>query len=204
MIYQENTAVILKGALRDAESESGLQGVARMEVEIKRAVKFLQISNDLRQLQRRADVSLSTNEIPSILTEENLQNEPKKSSGDRTVAKRSSSSVPRKFGQRVLCRYDGDGYYYSGTVQRSATNKSIVLFDMDIEQETFGHVLIPMNLNNLSNLFLQDCVLVQQSRATGEYWAPGLVLCLPAPFVLPGNLYKIQVFDPFARQVSLN
>ena len=75
---------------------------------------------------------------------------------------------------------------------------------MDIEQETFAHVLIPMSLNNLSHLFLEDCVLVQQSRPTGEYWAPGLVRCLPAPCVLPGNLYKIQIYDPFARQVSLN
>lgn len=57
-IYHEKTAVVLKGALHDAGCESGLQGVARMEVEIKRAIKFLQIANDLRQLQRRADVSL--------------------------------------------------------------------------------------------------------------------------------------------------
>lgn len=49
--------MILKSALHDAECESGLNGVARMDVEIKRAVKFLQIANDLRQLQRRADVS---------------------------------------------------------------------------------------------------------------------------------------------------
>ena len=68
VIYEEKTSVILKSALRDAEYESGLQGVARMEVEIKRAVKFLQISNDLRQLQRRADVSLPTIENSSIVS----------------------------------------------------------------------------------------------------------------------------------------
>jgi hypothetical protein len=48
---------VLKNALKNAEAESALQGVTRMDVEIKRAIKFLQISTDLRQHQKRADVS---------------------------------------------------------------------------------------------------------------------------------------------------
>ncbi len=58
-VYHEKTQVILKSALKDAEDESALQGVSRMDVEIKRAIKFLQISTDLRQYQKRADVSVS-------------------------------------------------------------------------------------------------------------------------------------------------
>lgn len=119
-------------------------------------------------------------------------------------SKRKSSSVPRRFGERVLCRYDPDGYYYPGTVQRNSTNESIVLFDMDIEQETVGHALVPINCNNFSNLFLQDCVFVQLVRGEEEYWAPGLVLCLPAQCVLPGNLYKVQVYVPYGKQVRRN
>jgi hypothetical protein len=83
-------------------------------------------------------------------------------------------------------------------------NQFIVLFDMEIEQRTIGHVILPMNLNNQLNLFLQDCVLVRQLREMEEYWAPGVVLCLPSPFALPPNLYKIQVYDPFSRQVGLD
>jgi len=56
-IYDEKTREILKTALQEAEAQSALQGVARMDVEIKRAIKFLQISHDLRQYQKRADVS---------------------------------------------------------------------------------------------------------------------------------------------------
>jgi len=56
-IYDEKTQVILKEALKNAGAESALQGVARMDVEINRAVKFLQISTDLRQYQKLAEVS---------------------------------------------------------------------------------------------------------------------------------------------------
>jgi hypothetical protein len=47
---------MLKKVLKDANATSILKGVERMEVEIQRAIKFLQISVDLRQLQKRADV----------------------------------------------------------------------------------------------------------------------------------------------------
>ncbi len=47
---------MLKNILKDAESESALKAVERMDVEIHRAIKFLQVSTDLRQLQKRADV----------------------------------------------------------------------------------------------------------------------------------------------------
>jgi hypothetical protein len=57
-IFNGETETLLKNALKNAESESALQGVSRMEVEIKRGIKFLQISTDLRQYQRRAQVNL--------------------------------------------------------------------------------------------------------------------------------------------------
>ena len=85
----------------------------------------------------------------------------------------------------------------------SSTNQTIVLFDMDIEQEASGRALVPLNSNNFSNLFLQDCVLVRRLRDTEEYWAPGLILCLPAHCVLPGNLYKVQVYNPYANEVGM-
>ena len=55
-LYQDNNQTLLKNTLKDAEAESALKAVARMDVEIQRAIKFLQISTDLRQLQKRADV----------------------------------------------------------------------------------------------------------------------------------------------------
>jgi hypothetical protein len=55
-VYQDNNKILLKDILKDAEYESALKAVDRMDVEIQRAIKFLQISTDLRQLQKRADV----------------------------------------------------------------------------------------------------------------------------------------------------
>ena len=58
-IYREKTQYLIKNALKDAEAESALQGVMRMEVEIQRATKFLQISTDLRRYQHRVNVSIN-------------------------------------------------------------------------------------------------------------------------------------------------
>ncbi len=112
-------------------------------------------------------------------------------------------STSRKIGQQVLCRYDGDGYFYTGTIQKNDDDRLIILFDMDIEQEIIGHAILPLNSNNQLNLFLQDCVLIRQLRETEEYWAPGLVLALPSPFALPPNLYKIQIYDPIPKYVRI-
>jgi hypothetical protein len=131
------------------------------------------------------------------------QNESKQKLQPKPIIKGHSPTI-RKIGQRVICRYDGDGYFYFGTIQKNQYGRLIVLFDMDIEQEIIGHVLLPINSNNQLNLFLQDCVLARQLREeTEEYWAPGLVLCLPSPFALPPNLYKIQIFDPLPKQVRI-
>jgi hypothetical protein len=61
VLYQDSNQTLLKKALKDAEAESVLKSVARMDVEIQRATKFLQISTDLRQLQKRADVCFLLN-----------------------------------------------------------------------------------------------------------------------------------------------
>ncbi|CAF4637302.1 unnamed protein product, partial [Rotaria sp. Silwood2] len=114
------------------------------------------------------------------------------------------SSMNRSIGQRVMCRYDGDGYFYTGTIQKNQDGRTIVLFDMDIEQETSGHTLLPINNSNSQlSLFVHDYVLVRQIKETEEYWAPGLVLCLPSLYVLPSNLYMIQIYDPSSKQVGI-
>jgi hypothetical protein len=75
---------------------------------------------------------------------------------------------------------------------------------MEIEQDLAGHTLLSLNsANNQLNLFLNDCVLVRQMRETEEYWVPGLVLCLPSPFILPANLYTVHTYDPLARKVGI-
>ncbi|CAF2312742.1 unnamed protein product [Rotaria sp. Silwood2] len=183
--YNEKTQDLLKNALQEAAAESALQGVMRMDVEIKRAIKFLQISTDLRQYQKRTDT------------------EPKQKVEQKQIVKRKSS-MNRSIGQRVMCRYDGDGYFYTGTIQKNQDGRTIVLFDMDIEQETSGHTLLPINNSNSQlSLFVHDYVLVRQIKETEEYWAPGLVLCLPSLYVLPSNLYMIQIYDPSSKQVGI-
>ena len=54
--YQDNNQILFKNALKDSDLEPELKAVARMDLEIQRALKFLQISTDLRQLQKRPDV----------------------------------------------------------------------------------------------------------------------------------------------------
>lgn len=63
VLYREQTATVLEIALRDAKDTSALEGVALMKVEIKRAMKFLQISTDLRQHQKRAEVNSSVSPV---------------------------------------------------------------------------------------------------------------------------------------------
>ncbi|CAF3336880.1 unnamed protein product [Rotaria sp. Silwood1] len=185
-VYNEKTQSLLKNALQEAAAESTLQGVMRMDVEIKRAIKFLQISTDLRQYQKRA----------------NTESKPK--SEKKQIVKRKST-INRSIGQRVLCRYDGDGYFYMGTIQKNQDDRTVVLFDMDIEQEASGHTLLPVNISNSQlSLFQHDYVLVRQSKETEEYWAPGLVLCLPSPYGLPSNLYMIQIYDPTPKQIYVH
>lgn len=46
----------MKNLLNEDDYAFILKGVNRMDVEINRAIKFLQIATDLRLLQKRADV----------------------------------------------------------------------------------------------------------------------------------------------------
>jgi hypothetical protein len=92
-----------------------------------------------------------------------------------------------------------------GTLNKLSDGYLMVLFDMEVEQEALGHVLLPTsNLASQSSLFLNDCVLVRQMRHNEEFWAPGLVTGLPTTFTLPANVYMIQVYDPTPREVSFN
>lgn len=61
VLYEEKSENLLKDALKTNETESAFNGVQRMDVEIKRAIKFLQISTDLRQYQKRAEVNFVLN-----------------------------------------------------------------------------------------------------------------------------------------------
>lgn len=56
--YQDDIRTLLRKTLKEANDQSTLKGVSRIDVEIKRGVKFLQISADLRQLQKRQEVKL--------------------------------------------------------------------------------------------------------------------------------------------------
>ncbi|CAF4207748.1 unnamed protein product, partial [Adineta steineri] len=55
VVYQDKNQTFLKTILKEAGAESAYSAVTRMDTEIHRAIKFLQISTDLRQLQKRAD-----------------------------------------------------------------------------------------------------------------------------------------------------
>ncbi|CAF1510056.1 unnamed protein product, partial [Adineta steineri] len=159
---------------------------SHMDVEIKRAVKFLQISTDLRHHQK-----LAVNESKSTVTH-------------TTIIKRKKS-INININQRVLARYGPDGYFYIGTLQKSENGQLIVFFDMDVEGEAVIYIRLPTSLSsNQSNLFLNDCVLVRQMRETEEYWAPGLVMGLPVSFTLPSPLYMVQVYDPFSKQIYVH
>ncbi|CAF0922263.1 unnamed protein product [Rotaria sordida] len=185
-IYDEKTENLLKNALQNAEVESALQGVMRMDVEIKRAIKFLQISTDIRRHQKRTNT------------------ESKQKLEQKQIIKRKSS-MNQSIGKRVICRYDGDGYFYTGTIQKNQDGRIVVLFDMDIEQEASGHTLLPLNNSNSQLiLFLLDYVLVRQIKEMEEYWVPGVVSCLPSSYVLPSNLYMIQIYDPNPKQIYVH
>ncbi|CAF3863314.1 unnamed protein product, partial [Adineta steineri] len=185
-VYNETTQIVLKNVLKNAKAELVLKGVSHMDVEIKRAVKFLQISTDLRHHQK-----LAVNESKSTVTQ-------------TTIIKRKKS-INININQRVLARYGPDGYFYIGTLQRSENGQLIVFFDMDVEGEAVIYIRLPTSLSsNQSNLFLNDCVLVRQMRETEEYWAPGLVIGLPVSFTLPSPLYMVQVYDPFSKQIYVH
>ena len=89
-------------------------------------------------------------------------------------------------------------------MQVDADGRSIVFFDMDVEQDASGRVLLPIDHSNSQlNLVLLDSVLVRQSRGTEEAWVPGVVNWLPAPLALPPRLYLVEIYDPKPRSVCL-
>ncbi|CAF3780229.1 unnamed protein product [Rotaria sordida] len=185
VVYEDKNQTLLKNILKEAEAESALKGLARMDVEIHRAIKFLQISTDLRQLQKRADVD----------SKSKVEQKPKIK---RTL------SADRNFHQRVICRFDADGFFHPGTLQKNQNGQSIVHFDMGIEQEAIGHILLPTNgAIAQPNLFINDRVLVRQKNENEEFWAPGIVMVLPSPVAQPPPLYMIEIYTPSAHQVHV-
>jgi hypothetical protein len=63
MMYNETTQALLKRALQEAGAQSALEGIDLIEVEIHRAVKFLQISNDIRRYQKNSGVNIAMDEV---------------------------------------------------------------------------------------------------------------------------------------------
>ncbi|CAF3923286.1 unnamed protein product [Rotaria sp. Silwood2] len=184
--YEDKNQTLLKNTLKDAEAESALKGVARMDVEIHRATKFLQISTDLRQLQRRAD----------------LDSKPKEEQKPKIKRK---PSADRNFHQRVICRFDADGFFHPGTIQKSLDGQTMVHFDMGIEQEAIGHILLPTNgAIAQPHLFVNDYVLVRRKNENEEFWAPGTVMVLPSPVAQPPPLYMVQIYTPSACHVHVH
>ena len=116
----------------------------------------------------------------------------------------NSNLVPRKFAPRVFYRYDADGYFYPGTVERDANNQSIVFFDNEIEQPLSGHAVIPYEqTNNQLRLYLHDCVLARLTNEQEEFWVPGLIRCPPtSPYALPPQVYLVEIHNPTPQQVE--
>ena len=195
MMYNETTQALLKRALKEAGAQSALEGIDLIEVEIHRAVKFLQISTDIRRYQKNSAVNLDMDEVSRkrLLL---LQVEPKPKPPPVRAGK-PKRHMGLSFGHRILCCYDGDGYLYSGTLQTNDDNEKVVLFDMDIEQKIGGRIFIPIaKLIKNDTLYLVDCVLVRQSTDKVDYWVPGLVIGVPQPFSQMPSLYLIQTHDP--------
>lgn len=183
-----------------------MQAVERMDNERRRANKFLQISTDLRRYQKQNNVKpssviLQNYKITKILFALQTESKQKKDEKQTVIRKITFHFNP---GERVLCRYDADGYFYPGTFHKNESDQAIVLFDMDIEQMCTEHTLISLkNAYSLLKLCLLDCVLVRQQTEMEEFWIPGLILATPSPFGLPSNLYLVQIHDPFSRKVRL-
>jgi len=128
-------------------------------------------------------------------------------------------SVDRNFGQRVICRFDDDGFFYAGkssklktfssqiyfsigTIQKNHDGRTIVLFDIGIKQEVIGHIILPINgAIAQPNLFVKDYVLVRQMNVHREFWAPGIVIILPSPAARQPSLYTVQIYTPSPHQV---
>lgn len=183
--YQDNNKNLLKNILKEAESDSVLKGIARMDVEIHRAIKFLQVSTDLRQLQKRADVT-------------------SKPKAEEKPKKERKPSADRSFNQRVIIRFDDDGFFYPGTTKKGRNGRIIVYLDMGIEQEAIGHILLPINgAIAQPNLSVKDCVLVRQINGHREFWAPGIIIMLPSPGARPPSLYTVEIFTPSPHRVCL-
>lgn len=80
----------------------------------------------------------------------------------------------------------------------------IIRFDMGIEQDATGHILLPMNgAIAQPSLFINDRVLVRQMNGQREYWAPGIVIILPSSGARPPLLYTVKIYTPSSHQVRL-
>ena len=133
-----------------------------------------------------------------------FQPRPTEKSPTKPVRLVKSAVVRRKFGQRVLCRYDADGYFYPGTIERDSKDRSIVFFDNEIEQTLNGHTVIPYDQgSNQLRLHLHDCVLARLTNEHEEFWIPGLVRCPPtSACVLPAKVHLVEIYNPRPEQVK--
>lgn len=132
-------------------------------------------------------------------------------------------SIDFNFGQRVISRYDKDGFFRPGkfalgkywipslkerivgVVQKNADGRPVVRFVIGIEQEILDHNPLPINgAIAQPTIVINDYVLVRRSPEGDEFWAPGQVKVLPSPAVPPPSMYTAVIYTPFPQQVRVS
>ncbi|CAF0845592.1 unnamed protein product, partial [Didymodactylos carnosus] len=95
--YYVKNKVLLQNALVESESPLKLKSILKLDNEIEKAIKFYQISIDLRQHQKHAE----------ILSKKVEDVKPK-----RVIERPFIYDLFKSVGQRVIARYDVDGLFY--------------------------------------------------------------------------------------------
>ena len=132
-----------------------------------------------------------------------FQPEPKPAPTAVKLPARRKPSIDRNYGQRVICRCDDDGFFRPGVIQKGVEGRTNVHFDMNIDQEVVGHVLLPIGgAIAQPTLYANAPVLVRQSSGHDEYWVPGLIAVLPLPGAPPPPLYTVQIYTPTENLVK--
>ncbi|CAF1024066.1 unnamed protein product, partial [Didymodactylos carnosus] len=173
--YDEDNKILLQNALDESKSLLKIKSVLKLDREIKKAVKFLQISTDLRKHQKRDKVE----EVKS-----------------KTVIRRQTYPFMSP-GQRVIVRYDVDGFFYPGTILRTKEDQATVLLDRGPQQQAEKQLIFPTNgaVNQLS-LYINDCVLARFDKANFERWVPAVVHITPPPCLSVPQLYTVHLYIP--------
>ncbi|CAF4581909.1 unnamed protein product, partial [Rotaria socialis] len=190
--YNDKTENVLKNALQNAEAESALQGVMRLDVEIKRAIKFLQISTDLRQHQKRAN------------------NDTKQAGEQKKIVKRKQF-VTRTIGQRIICR-ENEEYWVPGLVLNLPAHCTlpsdiylIEVYDLNTKQVHVHRkdmIRITLALFQRSVLYLQNMKFPMNQ--TVVVMEPEVTPTNVQPSLSKADVHAIvqEIIDPLAQKVE--